>query len=269
MKKIICLLLFVLLVSGCQAKGMSKKMKEEVEATLADYREKLVDVTWHREDRPTEAFRFFSDGRVEEIDYSTVFMRGVSTAEEGWFMEYLDEYRGYRNWDPNKIPRKAYEEEFDYYVHFYSLMRWDKYYYHIPISFDEEGNLYCWNNKYVKGMDYIEEIPQDAYIDDYFAQTVWEFDDTGRYWIMQDDGWGAETVGTYQGELIYPTYFEWAYKDGLLYIDWYVTEDSNIDIDAYFVEKGDLNFQMTHYWEAEKSYHMVPSGDIDIMSFTH
>lgn len=266
---LILLLIAALELTGCAAKGMTKEMQEEVDEVLKDYREKIVDITWHEAEYPTSALRFFSDGRVEEIEYSTVFLRGVSSAEEGWILEFSDEYRGYRNWKMEDIPRKELEENFDYYIHFYSPMRSDHHYYHIPISFDEEGNLYCWDRKYVKGLDYIEEIPEDTFVDDYFTQTVWEIDDSGKYWIMWDDGWGAETVGTYNGELIYPTYFQWAFKDDLLYIDWYVTEDSNIDIDAYVIEKGELNFQMTHYWETDDSYHMVPSGDIDIMSFMH
>ena len=269
MKRIIVLIISLLLLCSC-SNGLSKKEAQEVEKTLNEYREKLVNITWHEEAHPTSAYRFFDDGRVEEIDYSTVFLRGVSDKDNGWVLKYSDEYD---NYDINKTDKKRIEKYFNYYVHFKSPYRADEHIYHIPIHFDEEGNLYMWDYKYIKGLDYVEEIPSDATIDKYFTQTVWgfEYEDgkSSRYWIMWNDGWGAETVGTLNGSLIYPTYFNWAYKDGLLYIDWYVTEDSNIDIDAYVIEKGDLNFTMTHYWNTKESYHMIPSGDIDIASFTH
>ena len=266
MKKIIMIFLMLLVCSSC-ARGLSRKQKEEVENTLKEYREKLVDVTWHNERYPTSAFRFFSDGRVEETDHSTVFLRGVSDAENGWVLKFSDEYD---NYDLDKTDKKRIEKYFNYYVHFVSPMRADGHVYHIPVRFDENGDLWMWDEKYVKGADYIEAIPDDACIDSYFTKTVWGFDDgsgsASRYWIMWDNGWGAETVGSYMGELIYPTYFQWALKDDLLYIDWYVTEDSNIDIDAYVIEKGDLNFQMTHYWNTSDTKHMIPSGDIDILT---
>ena len=269
MKKISTLLaLLVMSISLVACTGLSKKETQEVEKTLNEYRSKLVNITWHDELHPTSAFRFFDDGRVEEIDYSTVFLRGVSTVEDGWVLKYSDEYDGY---DINKTDKKRIEKYFNYYIHFKSPYRIDEHIYHIPIHFDEEGNLYMWDSKYVKGLDYIEEIPTDASLDSYFTQTVWGYEyepgKSSRYLIFFKDGSGAETTGTYQGQLIYPTFFYWGYKDGLLYIDWYVTEDSNIDIDAYVIEKGDLNFQMTHYWDTSKTYHMIPSGDIDIANF--
>ena len=267
MKRIIMIFMILLFCSSCSSKGLRGKKKEEVENTLKQYREKLVDVTWHNEKYPTSAFSFFSDGRVEEIDHSTVFLRGVSDVENGWILKFSDEYD---NYILEESDQKRIDKWFNYYVHFISPMRSDRFHYHIPIYFDEKGDLYMWDQKYVRGVDYIEEIPLDAYVDEYFTQTVWGFDNgdgsSSRYWIMWDNGWGAESIGTYQGDLIYPTYFKWAYKDDLLYIDWYVTEDSNIDIDAYVIEKSDLNFNMTHYWNSKLTYHMVPSGDIDIMT---
>ena len=267
MKKILIIFLLLVMCCSCTSKGLKGKKKEEVENTLKEYREKLVDVTWHNAMYPTNAFRFFSDGRVEEIDHSTVFSRGVSDVENGWTLKFSDEYDKY---NLEETDQKRIEKYFKYYVHFTSPMRADEHKYHIPIFFDENGDLYMWDEKYVKGVDYIEGIPDDAYIDEYFTQTVWGFDDgdgtSSRYWIMWDNGWGAETVGSYMGELIYPTYFQWAFKDDMLYIDWYVTEDSNIDIDAYVIKKGDLNFQMTHYWSSKYDYHMVPSGDIDLLA---
>ena len=66
-----------------------------------------------------------------------------------------------------------------------------------------------------------------------------------------DDGLGAETIGIFGGEFVYPDTFYWSYKDGYLYIDWtYQNEDGSEEhykLDIYEVKKGDGEFYTTDY----------------------
>ena len=243
------------------SKGLSPERQEEVDAIAADYAERLQGVTWWHPIYPA-SYRFFADGTVEE--------NGVLSEPGAWTVSYSD-----RNGTLilAETPRVTIEEQCDFYLFYDSPLQNRRI--ALRLSFNEDGNPVFGDvdpEVYVPGPDYFHEIPSDATVDSFFTQTVWGEDlgdgNVGGLWILWEDGWGAETVGSYQGELIYPVYFHWACKDDLLFIDWYVDETSNQGPDVYRIERGALDFYRTPYLDRDESNreHMIPSGEIDIAS---
>ena len=272
-RKLIVLLAVLATVSGCAATGLSKKQQAQIEKTISEYNEKLVGKTWWNY-RWGYAYRFYEDGRVEESG---------SISEPGnWYISFGEQYN--RNSDLSKYRKKFIEQYCDYYLRFDSPSYYDHPKQDYRISFNEKGNLVLFDDEYEPGVDYIHEIPEDAYLDDYFLGTykannwgVWgfEYEDgkIGSIWVFQDDGLGAETVGSMGGELIYPETFTWAFKDDMLYIEWtrseeYISEYGK-DIDVYYVEKGDKEFYITSYLDHEKAnrQHLVVTDQLDIYSW--
>ena len=274
MRKIISVFLTAVLVlslASCGS-GLSKKEQEEIDRTVAEYTEKLVGPTWWN-DQWGYAIKFYEDGTVEDEGY---------ISEPGnWYISYGEQYN--RNADVSKMSRKYIDEFCGYYLRYDSPAYSDGKKMDCRISFTDDGNLVLFDDVYYPGPDYIHEVPEDTYLDPYFYGTykannwgVWAFvaDDgsEGKLWVFQDDGLGAETIGAYGGELIYPDTFTWSFKDGMLYIEWprsdeYIAEYGK-DIDAYNVERGDGEFWITSYLDRDGSsrQHLVQTDNLDIAS---
>ena len=281
MKKLLAVIsilsISILVLTACGG-GLSKEQQAEVDATIADYTARIQDVPWWEEQYHSTYYTFYSDGRVEQD--------GRISEPDNWEIRFGGEYDNDK--DVSKMSQKEIEEKCDYYIHFdapegsagFSRL-------HLKVDFDENGDLVLGNvdpTVYVPGPAIIREVPegtvQDPYFYGNFAENnwgVWGFtsDDggIGKLWIFQEDGLGAETVGTMNGELIYPDYFYWSFKDGQLYIEWardedYVSEYGS-DIDVYTVEKGDGEFYITHYldFDGANKEHLVVTDQLDIYSW--
>ncbi|MBO7677216.1 MAG: lipoprotein [Erysipelotrichaceae bacterium] len=272
MKKSIFALIILILLSGC-GNGISKAKQKEIDATVGKYTEMIVGPTWWSK-QGNLALKFYEDGRVEED--------GKFAEPGNWYISFGEENN--RNVDLSKLSKKFIDQYCDYFL------RWDEQYAGEPkknnwkISFNEEGDLVLWYEEYERGVDYIHEVPEDAYLDPYFYGNyrnnnwgVWGFDDgdgkIGSIWIFQDDGLGAETVGSFNGELIYPDTFTWSFKDDYLYIEWSRSEeyiaDNGRDIDVYKVEKGDNEFYITSYLDRDGKtrQRLVVTDKLDIHSW--
>ena len=253
-KKFIVFILMLLMLTGC-GKGLSKKQQTEVEKTVKEYSEKLIGPTWWSYSS-NSSLKFYEDGTIEEDGY---------VSEPGnWYVSFGEQYN--RNADVSKMNKKYIEEWCDYYLRYDSPAYYDHQKMNNKISFNEKGNLVLWDEEYVPGVDIVHEIPEDAYLDPYFYGNykannwgvwakIYEDDKEGSIWVFQDDGLGAETIGAYGGQLIYPDTFTWAFKDDKLYIEWprdeeYITEYGR-DIDVYIIEKGDGQFYATDYLDYE------------------
>ena len=252
-KPILCILI-LLMVSGC-GRGLSKKQQAKIDATIKEYSEKLIGPTWWNYHSGT-ALRFYEDGIVEED--------GRISEPGNWYISFGEQYN--RNLDLSKTSRKFIEEYCDYFLRYDSPAYFDGRKTDDRISFNDNGNLVLWDEEYFRGVDYIHDIPEDAYLDPYFYGNykvnnwgVWakisEDNKEGSIWIFQDDGLGADTIGSYGGQLIYPDTFTWAFKDDMLYIEWprdeeYIAEYGK-DVDVFIVEKGDGEFYASDYLDHE------------------
>lgn len=268
--------LAALLLAAC-GKGLSKEQQAEVDATVADYTARIADITWWEAQYHETYYAFYSDGRVEED--------GRVSEPGNWVIRFGGEYDGSK--DVSKMSQKEIEEQCDYYIHFdapvgsagFSRL-------HLKVTFDDSGNLVLGSIDpmiYEPGPAIVREVPDGTTPDPYFYGNftsnnwgVWGFEDggsIGKIWVFQDDGTGAETIGSMNGELIYPDYFYWSFKDGQLYIEWarddeYVAEYGK-DIDVYHVEKGDGEFFITHYLDFNGTgrEHLVITDKLDIYSW--
>ena len=271
MKRIWMIMIMLCLLSGCT--GVSKSQQKEIDKNIAEWSEKLVGPTWWDEDKHF-AYRFYEDGRVEEDGY---------ISEPGnWYISFGEQYNP--NTDVSKLSKKFIKEYCDYYVRFKSpAYKVEEKYCNFRIRFDDNGNLYFFDELYTPGVDYIHEIPEDAYLDSYFYGNfsannwgVWAFigDDgkEGKLWVFQDDGYMAETVGSYGGELIYPSVYKWAFKDDYLYLEALRDEDYiaeyGRDIDVYRVEKGNNEFYITSYldFDGNNRERLAVTDKLDIYS---
>lgn len=285
--KIVLLLIISVILCGCNvgelsknfSKGLTKEQQAEVDATVADYTERIQGITWRNVENAEMSLKFHEDGTVEE--------NGRFSEPGSWEIRFGGEY-------DNSLPvaemtKKQIEEWCDYYLRYdqpEGLSGYDRQ--HLVVHFDEDGNLVLGKYTpatYIPSIDTIYEMPEDAYQDEFFYGNfpandwgVWvrineETGDEGELWIIQPDGKGAETVGAMAGELIYPDYFQWAYKDDHLYIQWARTEEyiaeNGQDLDVYVIEKGDGEFWATPYldFEGKKKVHYRQTKKLDIYSW--
>ncbi|MBR0418149.1 MAG: hypothetical protein IJI66_03170 [Erysipelotrichaceae bacterium] len=269
MKQIKYILVFLFLLSACGS-GINQK---EIDKTINEYKEKISDVTWHGIDNK-QIYRFNFDGSVEE--YMNV------SEPNNWELYYGNQWHD----DVTKMS-KSQREKCGYYLSYTSPLYGDKT--TIRVSFNEDGDLVLGEytpTTYKKGIDVYKEIPEDVSLDDFFigtfpannwgvfADVTGDESKEGELWIFQDDGLGAKSVGSYNGELINPTHFRWGVKDDLLFIEvardeeW-IKDYGHHDLYVYKVEKGDKEFWLTPYLEIQGVYtnHYRVTNKVDIYSW--
>jgi hypothetical protein len=268
MKHIKYILIVLFLLVGCGS-GINQK---EIDETIEDYKTRISDVTWHGVER-NYIWRFNSDGSVEE--YMNV------SEPNNWQIYYGNEWHD----DVAKMSKKE-REKCGYYLHYVSPTYGDET--TLKINFNENGELVLGEytpTTFRKGIDVYKQIPEDASLDDFFLGTysrnnwgvfadVTADDKEGELWIFQDDGIGAKSVGSYNGELIYPSYFAWRVKDDLLFIEMardeeWIRDYGHRDLYVYKLEKGDKEFWITPYLEIQGVYtnHYRVTNKVDIYSW--
>ena len=137
----------------------------------------------------------------------------------------------------------------------------------------KNGGAIKWLLKYTRGMR-PEELKTRA---KEFAKSFLDTENSedgsiGVLWIFQPDGLGAETIGSMNGELIYPDTFLWGVRDDVLYIEWnrseeYI-EEYGRDIDVCEVERGDGEFWVTDPFDSNGGRrHFVATDALDIYSW--
>ena len=253
-------------------KGLSAEKQAEVDAVVADYTERIVGPTWHSIQWDS-ALRFYEDGTVE--------IEGRLTEPDNWRIEFGPEYSG--DLPVSEMSQDAIRDRCDYFLRYEQPIYGGTENRHYRISFSEDGNLMLWDDEYASGPDYVHEIPAAAVLDPYFLGNypangwgVWGDEDEdgsiGVLWIFQPDGLGAETIGSMNGELIYPDTFLWGVRDDVLYIEWnrseeYI-EEYGRDIDVCEVERGDGEFWVTDPFDSNGGRrHFVATDALDIYSW--
>ncbi|MBR6406819.1 MAG: hypothetical protein IKS18_11615 [Lachnospiraceae bacterium] len=245
-------------------KGLSASEQAEVNRNVREWTEKLPGVTWWDAEM-NWSLRFYEDGTVEED--------GILSEAGNWYIAFGSEYD--EKTPVSEMSRDYIERFCDYYLHFDSPARaYEDHRYHCRIHFDPDGNLVLWDTVYTAGVDYIHEIPADAVQDPFFTQCVWgeQGDDgkVGSLWVMQDDGLGAETIGSMGGEWVYPTTFYWSYKDPYLFIDWTSLDEEGSEnhykLEIFKVTKNENSFDIRDYLEKPGSgtTHYVKAEEQDI-----
>ena len=270
MKKIIFIIAVLLVLCGCT--GISRSQQKQIDKTIAEYSEKLIGPTWW-DQKGKFSYRFYADGTVEEDGY---------LSEPGsWHISFGEQYN--ENTDLSKLSKKFIENYCDYFVRFISpAYKVEETHRNLRIRFDDDGNLYLYDELFLPGMDIIHEIPEDAYLDPFFFGNYkannwgvfgyeYEAGKIGELLVFQDDGYAAETTGSFNGELINPSIYTWAFKDDYLYLEAlrseeYIAEYGK-DIKVYKVEKeADGNFYLTDYLDREGNSrrHYVITDKLDL-----
>lgn len=273
---LVIILLFTIL-TGCSyinnamktmQKGLTVEEQATIDKTTTEYIDKIKNKTWYS-DESNFHWRFNEDGSVEED--------GILSEPNNWILKFGNEYD--TTTPLSEYSRKAIEETSDYYIHFKSPIYENKQY-HLKVKFSDTDNLILGSTPYIVGIDYIHEVPEDTILDPYFY-TPYAWGDTGEdglvgiYWVLQDDGLGAETTGALFGEMIYPSTFYWSIKDNYLYIDWTSLNEedgteNHYKLDVYEFEKLDDNsFNVWPYMDYKKENvtHFVATDSIDISDF--
>lgn len=248
-------LVFVFVLPGCEIlervakasrKGLTAEEQAEVDRTVSDWTSRITGVTWW-DDGMHRSLRFFEDGSVEDD--------GVLSGPDNWYIKFGDELN--ENKPVSEFDRNYIEKFCGYYLHFDSPARaYENYRYHCRIKFDGDGNLVLWDETYKPGIDWIHEIPGDAKVDPFFSRCIWgdeEDGKIGKLWILQEDGLGAETVGSIGGEWILPTTFYWSYKAPYLYVDWTSLNEDGTEnhyrLDVYKITMNEDSFDAADYLE--------------------
>lgn len=258
--------------------GPTEEQRAEIDVHVAELREKLTEKVWHDADDYGEAYIFHGDGSVDYISTGiyTHSIKIKTTEPDNWYVGYTDEYEGR---DVNDCLPEDIEEKFDYYIHYDG---WRDRREHALIRFDENGDLWLWDTRYVEGDMVPTEMPADAAPDPALCEYIWHAENNAsvdQQWQLYEDGTGIESSGMLLGELIGAGGFYWGVKDGVLYIDWnwddpescwWTDEFGNeyLRLETFTItedtENGLPRYTLQNTWSTDHTIILTPSTDFNL-----
>lgn len=266
-KKLFLILLPLVLLLSLAACGEPAVLTGEeiagIRAREKELRAQLVGATWHLEDEPAVAVRFNEDGTAEEYAGGTVQWIEPYTFELR-FCSYFDQEAQELTVKDAEYIRKYY----DYSV----LMKAAGEDASDSVSCEEvrfEGDaLILGVRRYVKGADFVKELPEGLSVDASLLNRVLYNMEDNDYRLFFDDGTGMRCNGVFlDGTIHVPEKFYWGVDGDTLYM-MIPTQPGGEgpvlqEVDFFRMEAENGGYRLTDLWSGTVRFYGAPDPDSD------